>query len=64
MFEHEIHREMAHARLAALQRDWGSRAVPAKYALGAWLIRLGRRLAPEPAPRRSSALAHEALPRC
>ena len=60
MFDHEIRMEMARSRAAQLQCDWGAFG-HARYALGAWLIRLGRRLASEP-PR--SALAHEALPRC
>ena len=63
MFDHEIRIEMARERAAQLQRAWYPPSTPARDAIGAWLIRLGWRLASKPAPRRS-ALAHEALPRC
>jgi hypothetical protein len=63
VFDHEIRIEMARERAEQLQRAWYPTANPARYAFGSWLIRLGRRLAPEPA-RRGSTFAHEALPRC
>lgn len=63
MFEYDTHTEFVDTRIAQLRRDWPAAEAPARHTLGEWLIRLGRRLAPE--PRRSpSALAHEALPRC
>jgi hypothetical protein len=61
MFDFETRNAIARARFDQLQGSWGSAPSPARRALGTWLIRLGRRLAPE---RRPSALAHEALPRC
>jgi len=61
MFEHETRIEYVMTRPAQMRRDWPATPSP-RYAVGAWLIRLGRRLAPEPSPR--SALAHKALPRC
>jgi hypothetical protein len=63
MFDHEIRIEMARERAAQLQRAWYPSATPVRYTFGSWLIRLGRRLSAEP-PRRRSAFAHEALPRC
>jgi hypothetical protein len=62
LFEHDMHNEFARTRNEQLLRNWSPPAAPAKRVVGTWLIRLGQRLAPEPAPR--SALAHEALPRC
>jgi hypothetical protein len=61
MFEHEARIEYVSTRSEQVRRAWPA-TLPARYAVGAWLIRLGERLAPE--PRRGSALAHEALPRC
>jgi hypothetical protein len=62
LFDHQIRIEMARDQIDRLHGDWGGHVTsPARHALGTWLIRLGERLAPE---RRSSALAHEALPRC
>ena len=62
MIEHEARVEYVRTRTEQLRRNWPATAPPARYAVGEWLIRLGRRLAPEPRP--ASALAHEALPRC
>ena len=63
MIEHEIRADAARERTARLSSDWYP--VPprrhVRLTLGRWLIGAGRRLATE-AP--SSALAHEALPRC
>ena len=64
MFDHEIRIEMARERAAQLQRAWVPPVHPARYTLGAWLIRLGQRLSPEAGRRRRSGLPHEALPRC
>ena len=61
LFDHRIRIEMASAQIDRLHDDWGPTSSPARRTLGAWLIRLGERLAREPRP---SALAHEALPRC
>jgi hypothetical protein len=61
MFEHEARIEYVTTRPAQLRRAWPT-ARPARYALGEWLIRVGRRLAPE--PRKASGFPHEALPRC
>jgi hypothetical protein len=61
MFEHEVRIEYVRTRPEQLRRAWPT-ARPARYAVGEWLIRVGRRLAPE--PRAASGLAHEALPRC
>ena len=63
MFEQDMHTEFVETRVAQLRRAWPAAEAPARHALGEWLIRLGRRLAPEP-KRSRSALAHEALPRC
>jgi len=60
MFEHEARIEFITTRPEQMRRDWPTK--PARYALGEWLTRLGRRPATEPKPR--SALAHKALPRC
>jgi hypothetical protein len=62
VFEHDMHHEFVRTRNEQLLRAWSAPAPPAKRVVGTWLIRLGERLAPE--PRRRSALAHEALPRC
>jgi hypothetical protein len=59
LFDHQTRVEMTHDQFDRLQQDWGP--IPAREALGTWLIRLGKRLSRE---RRPSALAHEALPRC
>ena len=63
MIEHEIRADAVRERTARLSSDWPS--VPprrrVRLTLGRWLIGAGRRLSAE-AP--SSALAHEALPRC
>jgi hypothetical protein len=59
LFDHQTRIEMTRSQFDRLQQDWCPS--PAREALGAWLIRLGERLARE---RRPSALAHEALPRC
>ena len=64
LFEHDAHDEFIRTRNAQLLRDWSPPSSPAKHVVGTWLIHLGQRLAPEPAPRQPSALAHEALPRC
>ena len=61
MFEHEARIEYVTSRSAELRRAW-PKARPARYALGELLIRVGRRLAPE--PRSASGFPHEALPRC
>jgi hypothetical protein len=61
LFDHQIRIEMANAQIGRLHDDWGPAPSPARRMLGAWLIRVGERLAREPRP---SALAHEALPRC
>jgi hypothetical protein len=61
MFEHETRIEFGRTRPEQLRRAWTT-ARPARYAIGEWLIRVGRRLAAEPRP--ASAFAHEALPRC
>ena len=66
VFEHEARIEYVTTRPAQLRRAWPI-ARPARYAVGEWLIRVGRRLAPEKdqrEPRPASGLAHEALPRC
>jgi hypothetical protein len=60
LFDHQTRIEMTRSQFNRLQQDWGP-SLPTREALGAWLIRLGQRLARE---RRPSALAHEALPRC
>jgi hypothetical protein len=63
MIQHEIHAEAARERMARLSSDWSPVPAPrrrVRLTLGRWLIGAGRRLAGE----RSSALAHEALPRC
>ena len=62
MFEYHARIEYSQNRVEQLRRDWPATFTPARYALGEWLVRLGRRLAPEPEP--ASAFAHEALPRC
>jgi hypothetical protein len=59
LFDHQTRIEMTRTQFDRLQHDWGP--FPQRRAFGAWLIRLGERLAREPRP---SALAHEALPRC
>lgn len=61
LFDHQTRIEMTRSQFDRLQQDWGPSWSPTREALGAWLIRLGERLARE---RRPSALAHEALPRC
>ena len=61
LVHHETHAEAARERAAHLSSDW-SRIPPrhrVRLTLGRWLIGAGRRLE---AP--SSALTHEALPRC
>ena len=58
VFDHQTRIEMTRSQFDRLQEDWGSS--PAREAVGAWLIRLGERLARERRP----SLAHEALPRC
>jgi hypothetical protein len=62
LFEYDTHIEYSQSRIEQLRRDWPTTSAPARYALGEWLVRLGRRLAPEPRP--ASAFPHEALPRC
>ena len=65
MYEQEIRTEFANNRLAQLHRDRHAPlgpGRPVRRTVGTLLIRAGLRLAHEPA--RSSALAHEALPRC
>jgi hypothetical protein len=59
LFDHQTRIEMTRTHVDRLQQDWGP--FTERHVLGAWLIRLGERLARE---RRPSALAHEALPRC
>jgi hypothetical protein len=61
MYELDTRTEFIQTRLAQVQRDWPTNGTSPRYALSAWLIRLGRRLAPEP---RSSGFPHKALPRC
>ncbi|HXZ57703.1 MAG TPA: hypothetical protein VEG40_08990 [Gaiellaceae bacterium] len=64
MFDYETHAQLSRERTESL---WVNQAVaaesprPARRALGKLLIRAGERLAQ---PAGSSALAHEALPRC
>jgi len=65
MYDEEIRRETARSRFAELHRDRHAPlglGRPVRRTVGTLLIRAGLRLAHEPA--RSSALAHEALPRC
>jgi hypothetical protein len=61
LFDHQTRINLAQEQIDRLHDDWDPASSPARQALGAWLIRLGERLARE---RRPSALAHEALPRC
>jgi hypothetical protein len=63
LFEHDAHDEFARTRNAQLLRTWSPPASPAKRVVGTWLIHLGQHLAPDPAPRQPSALAHEPLAR-
>jgi hypothetical protein len=62
LVEHDMHIEYSRSRSEQLHRAWPTTSTPARYALGGWLVRLGRRLAPEPKP--ASGFSHEALPRC
>jgi hypothetical protein len=64
MFDHETRIQMANDRFEQLRAAALAPGIAIRPTLGDWLIRIGRRLASEPAPQRSSALAHEALPRC
>jgi hypothetical protein len=55
MYEQEIRTEYARNRFTQLRRDRHERAIPrhpARRAFGTLLIRVGRRLAPEPTRRR------------
>jgi hypothetical protein len=61
LFDHQTRIDLAHEHVDRLHDDWSTASTPARHVVGRWLIRVGRRLAPEP---RRSAFAHEALPRC
>ena len=60
LLDHQTRIDLAHAQIDRLHDDWGTASSPARHVLGRWLIRVGRRLAPD---ARASAFAHEALPR-
>ena len=62
MFDYESHRQLSKERAEGLRLDWAAESPrPARRALGKLLIRAGERLSRQ---GESSALAHEALPRC
>jgi hypothetical protein len=64
MFDHETRIQMANDRFEQLRAAAITPGIAFRPTLGDWLIRLGKRLASEPARQPHSALAHEALPRC
>ncbi len=64
MFDHETRTQIANDRFEQLRAAALTPGIRLRPTLGDWLIRIGKRLASEPAQSRRSALAHEALPRC
>jgi hypothetical protein len=64
MFDHETRIQYANDRFEQLRAAALTPGIGLRPTLGDWLIRIGRRLASEPARPHRSALAHEALTGC